>query len=294
MKPTFLNGVVLGAVVSAVVSGGVALATTQNFVLGGPNVVDAPSSVSNANGGTVNAVDAALVTLENLSTGSGATALSLNVPNGKPPLVVNSDAKVVKLNADRLDGKDSSGFLGATAKAVDSDLLDGKDSTAFLPANGKAINADLLDGADSGDFVRKTEKAPNADKLDFLDSTQFQLRCSRGAMEAFAMIDGARLASSFTTNGNVHIFVCGVQSPNVTAKRVASGRDVVCFADLPNENSHLPVGNAVGSGADPGTDDLFSYEQSLDAGCPGLQYKVQTVDQGVSGFEDSTFSIAVF
>ncbi|MEA2022738.1 MAG: hypothetical protein U9N79_00455, partial [Actinomycetota bacterium] len=35
-------------------------------------------------------------------------------------------------DADKLDGKDSSEFLGKTEKAADSDKLDGKDSSAFL------------------------------------------------------------------------------------------------------------------------------------------------------------------
>ena len=38
----------------------------------------------------------------------------------------------VNPNADTLDGKDSTEFLGAAAKASDADKLDGKDSTAFL------------------------------------------------------------------------------------------------------------------------------------------------------------------
>lgn len=36
-------------------------------------------------------------------------------------------------DADTLDGKDSSAFLAADAKATDADLLDGNDSTAFAP-----------------------------------------------------------------------------------------------------------------------------------------------------------------
>lgn len=40
-----------------------------------------------------------------------ATALRLNVKPGKPPLKVNSDAKVPKLNTDQIDGKDSASFL---------------------------------------------------------------------------------------------------------------------------------------------------------------------------------------
>jgi hypothetical protein len=40
------------------------------------------------------------------------------------------------LDADKLDGIDSTGFLGATAKAADRDKLDGIDSTGFVQGGG--------------------------------------------------------------------------------------------------------------------------------------------------------------
>ena len=52
-------------------------------------------------------------------------------------------------DADKLDGSDSSAFLGANAKAADADKLDGSDSSAFLGANAKAADSDKLDGLDS-------------------------------------------------------------------------------------------------------------------------------------------------
>lgn len=45
--------------------------------------------------------------------------------------VVDAATAVFADNADKLDGLDSSDFLGATGQAVDSDKLDGLDSTAF-------------------------------------------------------------------------------------------------------------------------------------------------------------------
>ena len=44
----------------------------------------------------------------------------------------NDPAVAPSVNADKLDGVDSSGFLGSSAKAVDADLLDGIDSSGFL------------------------------------------------------------------------------------------------------------------------------------------------------------------
>lgn len=84
-----------------------------------------------------------------------------------------SDGLGSGLDADRLDGLDSSAFLTAVTKAPDSDLLDGLDSTAFLLATGKAADADLLDGLDSTAFLLGTGKAADADLLDGLDSTAF-------------------------------------------------------------------------------------------------------------------------
>lgn len=56
-------------------------------------------------------------------------------------------------DADTLDGKDSSEFLGVTEKAANSDQLDGKDSGAFLGITGKAADSNLLDGMDSTALV---------------------------------------------------------------------------------------------------------------------------------------------
>jgi hypothetical protein len=57
-------------------------------------------------------------------------------------------------NADKLDNKDSSEFLGKTEKASDSALFDGKDPSAFLGADQKATDAEKLDGIDSTDFAK--------------------------------------------------------------------------------------------------------------------------------------------
>ena len=69
-------------------------------------------------------------------------ALRLFVRPGQPPLAVNSQVRVNKLNADKVDGKDAGAFLGEDQKAADSNRLDGKDSTEFLS---------------SGNFYQKNE-----------------------------------------------------------------------------------------------------------------------------------------
>jgi hypothetical protein len=57
-------------------------------------------------------VNDSMLRLNNASTGASATALDLKVTSGKPPMTVNSDAKVTNLNADKLDGKDASQLPG--------------------------------------------------------------------------------------------------------------------------------------------------------------------------------------
>ena len=105
--------------------GGVTYAANgDSWKLGFPNSASSSTQLT----GTVNGK---LVKLTNNSGGGSASALSLNVASGKPPMTVNSSTKVNNLNADQLDGQDSSAFLPAGGEAVNSDNLDGLDSAAF-------------------------------------------------------------------------------------------------------------------------------------------------------------------
>jgi hypothetical protein len=78
-------------------------ATGGNFILGQPNSASSTTSLTRTG---ANAGKGLQVT--NTSTGAGATALGLNVASGHPPFTVNSGTKVANLNADKLDGLDSS------------------------------------------------------------------------------------------------------------------------------------------------------------------------------------------
>jgi len=83
---------------------------------------------------------------------AGSTALDLKVPAGQAPLTVNSSGKVANLNADQLDGLDSTGFLRATGTATDSSKLEGHASSYFLPATGTAADSIKLGGHPISDF----------------------------------------------------------------------------------------------------------------------------------------------
>lgn len=72
--------------------------------LGKTNAVNAVTSL-------VGSVAGSSLKIDNNSTGTGATALRLEVEPGKPPMSVNSTTEVQGLNVDSLDGRNSSEFL---------------------------------------------------------------------------------------------------------------------------------------------------------------------------------------
>ena len=113
MKGSFKTALI-AAVVSAIVSASAAVATTSNFILGSmtANLPDAPTAVT-AKNISLGGLNAKMLQLTNNSTGSSATALGLTTPSSRPPLIVNSQAKVANLNADKLDGIDSTGLFSA-------------------------------------------------------------------------------------------------------------------------------------------------------------------------------------
>jgi hypothetical protein len=110
------------------------------FRLGQTNGIDAMSTLVGNVAGTMLRVD-------NNSTGAGATALELQVEAGKPPMKINSGAKVALLNADKLDGKDATAFYAAGSKVADSSHADTADSAT------RAADANTLGGKNSSEFA---------------------------------------------------------------------------------------------------------------------------------------------
>jgi type II secretory pathway pseudopilin PulG len=91
---------------------GFGMASTSVFTLGTTNHVDAATKVTNvqSNRTTVNPVDGPLLTLENSSATANATPLSLRAAANHAPFKVSTAVKVANLNADMLDGLDSTSF----------------------------------------------------------------------------------------------------------------------------------------------------------------------------------------
>src|SRR5215218_11015193 len=76
-----------------------------NFILGSlNNTATAITKLTGTIGG------GPALRVSNPSTATGSTALDLQVATGKAPMKVNSSTKVTNLNADAVDGKDSSTF----------------------------------------------------------------------------------------------------------------------------------------------------------------------------------------
>src|SRR4051812_10550414 len=87
--------------------GGVGIAATGgNFIIGTPNTATSPTELTASGAASTSALK-----LTNSNTASGSTALDLNVPAGKPPMKVNSKTKVTNLNADLIDGLESTAFV---------------------------------------------------------------------------------------------------------------------------------------------------------------------------------------
>ena len=109
-SPTF----VIASVALFVALGGPGYAATGGgFVLGSLNTATSPTSLT-ASG----AASTSGLSVTNSNNAAGATALALNVPAGHAPMTVNRSTKVVSLNADWLDGLDSSTFLRKGALAT--------------------------------------------------------------------------------------------------------------------------------------------------------------------------------
>ena len=86
-----------------------AYATVKTFMLGTANTSDAPTTVTAASTWPTSGGQR-LFQFTNTNTTTGATALGLHVASGHAPFTVNSSTKVTNLNADQLDGKDSTAF----------------------------------------------------------------------------------------------------------------------------------------------------------------------------------------
>ena len=139
-----------GAVVALALVFGVAsvalAANGQPFLLG--RATNAATALTKL---TAN-VNGAAMQVQNTNAGVNDQALSLVVNPGEAPMKVNSDGRVANLNSDRLDGKDSTQFLGADAKARDAARADFADTAGLAQNAQAAADADKLDGKSANEI----------------------------------------------------------------------------------------------------------------------------------------------
>lgn len=111
-------------------SGATYAATGGSLILGHGNSADAQTAL------TARLAHRSVLRVQNLSTGSGAFGLGIEVRAGRQPIHVNGVAgKAVNLNADKVDGKNAKDFLALSAPA------------GRLVAEGLVNSAGVLSGA---------------------------------------------------------------------------------------------------------------------------------------------------
>jgi hypothetical protein len=124
MKAKFLKGALLGAIVSGLTVGSAAAFAGSGiggvFNLGKANTVNATTALQGS-------TDGQQLRVVNSSAGADAAGIGIKTNAARPPLTVNSSVKVTNLDADLLDGLDSSalqkrvtGACGENGSAISS------------------------------------------------------------------------------------------------------------------------------------------------------------------------------
>ena len=132
MRPRFLRVLVVG-----MVAGALALSATSVIAGTGIGAVFNLGRVNKVNLVTVLQGSTTSRLLQVTNTGTGP-ALQLTVKAGAAPLQVGSEVKVAHLNADKLDGLDSTAFRKA-GDPVDATTLGGQAPAAFVQTDAGVV-----------------------------------------------------------------------------------------------------------------------------------------------------------
>jgi hypothetical protein len=144
---TYAN--VMVTILAFIVLGGMSYAASGgNFILGQSNSASSTTSLTRTGANAGKGLQ-----VSNTSTTTGATALGLNVAAGHPPFTVNSGTKVANLNADKLDGIDSSGLVQGRGKLLSNRIaiaaLANSETLLTIPGLGE-LNASC--GSEAANF----------------------------------------------------------------------------------------------------------------------------------------------
>ncbi len=95
-------------------------------------------------------VNGPMVRLTNNNAGTDDTALELRVQTGEAPMTVNSATRVDSLNADQLDGQDSSNFVPTSTNSFVRNstytIGPGLERQGTLQSGGKVLSQSCLPG----------------------------------------------------------------------------------------------------------------------------------------------------
>ena len=174
------HGTVVAYLALFVALGGTAVAATGgNVILGKPNSAGAKTSLSAA-------ITTPALQLTNTSTGTGATALGLNVAGGHAPFTVNSPTKVAHLNADSLDGQDSTAF-GHTRQFSHSSAAAGAGPPPFDMLTFRGLKLSSESRIVSGPVVECDLEATTADAGEIDNAWTYE----DSAMDAYPLASGS-------------------------------------------------------------------------------------------------------
>jgi hypothetical protein len=271
MRSQFVKGALVGGLSGALVM--VASGALAGSGIGGVFNLGVTNSV-NRTSVLVGKTTGSMLRVRNNGTGPAA---AFQVAAGKAPFGVNSNVKVKNLNADLLDGIDSTGFYAAGSKVVDS------------------AHADNADQATNASNASNANHATNADDLGGVPASGYQQSCSHGSVFAFAPVAAAgNFSNTFTQLSNA--FNCS--GDRVFAKRVNQGdyRVLICGVPLPN-NPLEPFALAT----DQSFNDFVSLnlveppDPDVQQTCGGFdsfsEFKVTTRDASGNG-KDNPFIVA--
>jgi len=195
-----------------------------NFILGSIN--NTATAITRLTG---NVGGGPALRISNPSTAAGSTALDLQVETGKAPMKVNSGTRVTNLNADRVDGKDTTA-LGISVKLAHEKTgdtsaggctSDGVFSacapvTVKVPA-GKQYHVTVLSS-----FAAASSVATDVSYCPAIKGGSFGLSCIDTGDEANAFSDVISLAPSYhesaATSGEIGPLPAGTYTFSTTIK----------------------------------------------------------------------------
>jgi hypothetical protein len=213
----FVVGVVLTAIGLAATAAVAGTGIGGVFNLGKVNMVDRGSTLSGS--------APKLLIVKNTGTGPAAVGIAITVPAGKPPLQVNSTARVANLNADLLDGESASDFVNGKGvlqqQQVNVPFNTGTPAELLVSGGFFLVSYDCpVGGNDSGTFHLQNLSSALMDMFIEQDGSNLQYTVIAGG----STFD--RPASHFGDRIHYQVAVPGVGVADITVFSVH--RDVDC------------------------------------------------------------------